>query len=328
MKIKMVLRKFLKRVADWINEHWIWKTIILFIPSIYLPIIVKYFGEELALVTNDKLNHIGIIATVVIYSLCLIINILTSYKAKRDIKTDEEKERCHKKEIETYSNTLNVYGRLLNVIGNICDIKLDSIYSYINNSIAKGEFHKPFNETVYPDRQLRTIAKELTNCLSEITQPPAGNISVTMAYEFPKLGSDIKWIDTKDISSGMKLSKLKRDENTTFYQIYSGKQSYLFFNDKKEAFQKGRYVYDKKDDRHHNIGSIVCDEITIEDDKGRLARIILTISTYGYKFTDSSEKPILDNMSKVIEQVILQQFEKRIKIELALMYIKKQYNKR
>lgn len=85
--------------------------------------------------------------------------------------------------------------------------------------------------------------------------------------------------------------------------------------------------FDNKDKRYHNIGSILCDEISIEDDKGKIARIVLTISTYGHKFTDSEDEKVLSNMSQIIQEVILQQFEKRIRIELGFLFVKKQYNK-
>lgn len=87
-------------------------------------------------------------------------------------------------------------------------------------------------------------------------------------------------------------------------------------------------MFDKKDHRSHDKGSIICDEIALEGDNGKIARIILTISTYGYKFTNSIDETILNNMSTMIEEVILQQFEKRIRIELALLFVKKQYNKK
>ncbi len=94
------------------------------------------------------------------------------------------------------------------------------------------------------------------------------------------------------------------------------------------AANEGKYVFDKKDHRNHDIGSIICDEIAIEDEKGKIARIILTISTYGYRFTDSDDADVLENMSQMIEEVLLQQFEKRIRIELALLFVKNQYNKK
>lgn len=331
-KVKVLLKK----LADCLNEHWIWKTIILFLPSIYLPVVVKYAGENLGLSDVDgKLTMRGIVITVLIYVCVLAINILANYKSKRDKDIEGQREIEHKKEIENYKNeiisydeTLAVYTRLLNVIGNICDVKLEAIYGYISASLEEGVFHKPFNETVYPEKQLKSIAKELKTCLSEITQPPFNQISVSMAYEFPEVGSGLKWIDQQEIAQCMQLSQLKKNENTTFYRVYSGQSNFLFFNDKSKAASEGKYVFDKKDHRHHDVGSIICDEIALEDENGKIARIILTISTYGYKFTNSSDEDVLKNMSDMIEEVILQQFEKRIRIELALLFVKSQYNKK
>ena len=330
------IKIFLKKLADCLNEHWIWKTIILFLPSVYLPVIVKYAGEKLGLAdAGGKLTIFGIAITIIIYVCVLLINILANYKSKRDKETEEKREIEHKEEINEYKNeiisydeTLAVYSRLLNVIGNICDVKLQAICGYISTSIQEGVFHKPFNETVYPEKQLRSIAKEIKNCLFEITKPPFSQISVSMAYEFPEVGVGLKWIDQQEIAQCMQLSQLKKNESTTFYKIYSGQSNFLFFNDKSKAASEGKYVFDKKDHRYHDIGSIICDEIALEDENGKIARIILTISTYGYRFTDSSDENVLNNMSDMIEEVILQQFEKRIRIELALLFVKNQYNKK
>lgn len=323
------LKDLSKSLADCLNEHWIWKTIILFLPSIYLPVIVKYAGENLHLsVKNGKLTVAGIVTTVLVYGGVFVMNVLSSYKSKRDKEEDEKKELAYKKELASYADTLAVYSRLLDVIGNICDNKLQSIYGYITSSIQDGEFRKPFNETVYPERQLRIIAKELKFCLSEITIPPISQIGISMAYEFPRVSSVLKWVDQQETLQCMKLSQLKRNKDTAFYKIYSGQSNFLFFNDKEAAEKEGNYVFDKRDSRYHNIGSIICDEIALEDEHGKIARIILSISTYGYKFTDSSDENVLSNMSDMIEEVILQQFEKRIQIELGLLFVKHQYNKK
>lgn len=328
------IKRILKKVADCLNDHWIWKTIILFIPSIYLPVVIKYAGVQTHLVNaKGKLTRLGIIITITIYVLALAVNILSNYKSKRDKEKDLERDKLHKKEIQdykdeiqSYDNTLDVYIRLLNVIGNVCDVKLNSIYSYIDSAMKNKVFNKPFNETVYPENQLKTIARELKTCLSEITLPPVGNISVSMAYDFPCIGSQMRWIDQNEVAQCMQLNNLKRNEKTAFYRVYNGHSNFIFLNDKQKAAEKGEYVFDKKDERHHKIGSLICDEISVEDDDEKIARIILTISTYNYKFTNSEDKAVLANMSSMIEEVILQQFEKRIRIELALLFVKRQYN--
>lgn len=334
--MKDKIKDFLKKVANCLNEHWVWKTIILFLPSVYLPVLVKYSGEKLHLSDSaGNLTNLGGRVTVILYVVVLGINILSNYKSKRDKENDFRREERHKVEIEnymneiqTYDNTLDVYIRLLNVIGKVCDIKLEAIYNYINSSLENNEFHKPFNETVFPEKQLKSIAREMKTCLAEITLPPVSNISVSMAYEFPNLSKTTHWLDQNEVAQCMELKNLKKNGNTAFYKVYTGQSNFIFINDKQNAANKGEYVFDNKDHRHNDIGSLICDDISIEDENGKIARIILTVSTYGYKFTNSEDREILDNMSTMIEEVILQQFEKRIRIELALLYVKRQYNKK
>lgn len=329
------IKQSLKMIADCLNEHWIWKTIILFLPSIYLPVIVKYCGVDWKLSDeNGNLTIIGVWITIVLYAIVLLVNILANYKSKKDKEKEqiikekyEQKIQLYQQENQSYEKTLNVYKRLLNVIGRVCDIKQEAINTYIESSLKNKEFRKPFNETVCPDIQLKNIARELKFCLSEITRPPLDNISVSMAYEFPEVSKQIYWIDYREVVQCMALKNLKTNKNTTFYKIYSGQSDFLFFNDKVLASKEGNYVFDNKDKRYHNIGSIICDEMALEDDRGKIARVILTISTYGYKFTDSDDEEILSNMSRMIQEVILQQFEKRIRIELGFLFVKRQYNK-
>lgn len=146
------IKNILKKITDVFNEHWIWKTIILFLPSIYLPIIVKYWGDTLQLVNeNDNLTIRGLVTTISIYIIVLLINILSSYKSTRDKVLEAEKDKKHKEDIEEYKSSLGLYILLMEAIGNICDKKCDSISYYINSSIKKKNFSKPFNETVYPD---------------------------------------------------------------------------------------------------------------------------------------------------------------------------------
>ena len=227
----------LKKLADCLNDHWIWKTVILFLPSIYMPVVVKYAGDKCGLIdTSGKLTTRGIMLTIMLYVCVLAVNVLANYKSKRDKEDELKKEEKHRAEIRkyqdellSYDNTLTVHTRLLDVIGNICDVKLEGICSYINSSIEGGEFRKPFNETVYPEKQLKSIAKEMKTCLSEITQVPFSQISVSMAYEFPEAGIGLKWIDQQEIAQCMQLHQLKKNESTTFYKVYSGQSDFLFF---------------------------------------------------------------------------------------------------
>lgn len=328
------VKNVLKKLADIINEHWIWKVVILFIPSIYMPIVIKYVGEKCGLTDNNgSLTSLGWGITIAVYISALFVNILSSYKAKRDKENELERrkllksiEDSHKEEIEVYRTNLGIYGTLLHVIGNVCDTKFDSILSYIDNSIMKGQFSKPFNETVHPDRQLKNIAKEMKKCISEVTETPIDNITISMAIEFPEINKTTKWVDQSETMQCMKLDKLKKNDKTTFHQVYSGKSEYVFYNDKLKAAEENKYVLDNKDHRYNDVGSILCEDICIEEDNSTLARIILSISTYGYKFTNSEDDEVLNNISDVIKEVILHQFDKRIKIELSLLYIKKKYN--
>jgi len=328
------IREILKRLADCLNKHWVWKTVILFMPLIYFPIIIEYASfKDIIIDNNKKLTKVGLIVTGLIYISVLVVNILSSYKSKQDKLNNaiiEKKYLCqienYKKEIQEYDSTLNVYKQLLSCLGDICDQKLNGICVYIENSLKRGVFSRIFNETVCPEKQLKSIAKEIKKCLSEITMPPVDNITVSMAYNFPVLGTKMKWIDQQETALCLQLKQLTTNISTTFYKIYSGESQYLFYNDKIAASIDNNYLFDKKDHKFNNVGSIICEEIAIENDEEKIARIILTISAYGYKFSDSTDMDILNKITNIIKELILQQFETRIKIELGYLFIKEKFN--
>ena len=310
--------KLLARLADMVNKHWIWKSIILFLPSVFLPVIVKYAGIQLGLASAvGDLTLLGGILTAVIYITAFLINVLSSYKSKYD-----------KKKLKEFDNSMAIYEKVLTTVGKVCDAKLETIYDYIEESKEKNLYRKPFNEAVDPDKQLRNIAREIEECLSELTCPPVNNINVSMACECPcDRKGKMRWIDSSELSDGLSLKQLRTNPKTSFYKVYHG-EGFLMYNDKAEAEKDGCYVFDKRDKRSQKIGSIVCEEIALVDHDGnKFARIILTISTYGYRFTDNTDPAVLERVTQHIKETILQQFEKRIRIEMALMYVQIKYNK-
>lgn len=54
-----------------------------------------------------------------------------------------------------------------------------------------------------------------------------------------------------------------------------------------------------------------------------LRRLIVSITTYGEKLTDRTDEPTINRITSIIRELILTEFEQRIHIELATLYIKK-----
>lgn len=106
------IKRILKGIADSLNEHWIWKTIILFLPSIYLPFIVKYYGTGLHLSdSKGNLTKLGLYFTVAIYIIVLLINILSNYKSKKDKEKEQITQEKHEQEIEHYQGEYVIVTR-------------------------------------------------------------------------------------------------------------------------------------------------------------------------------------------------------------------------
>lgn len=270
-------KDILKKIADLLNEHWVWKTIILFLPSIYLPVIVKYLGKKLNLLDEKEcITPLGWLITVFVFGTVLLVNVLSNYKTKRDKKAEDEIKKKYEYEIEQYRHSLGIHQQVMHSIRDVCDNKYDSMCSYIRQAHKKQSFKRPYEETMRPDAQLKKISKEMKQCLSQISAPSEEHIRVSMAYIFPELMKSWKWIDQSEVSNCIKLEELVKNEKSSFYQIMNGSRTFLFYNDKSEAEQKGEYVFDKQDKKFGNIGSVICDEVSIENDNEQsIARLMI-----------------------------------------------------
>lgn len=314
------VKDLLKRLADYFNVHWIKKTIVLFIPTIWLPFFIKYWGDALGLSQDGELSKFGILITTIIFGLVLFINVLSSYKAK----LEKDRELQMQLEMKQLKSNLSICETVMDSIYDICDVKYDTLLDYMEGIETNKTCEKPFLSTVHPTKQLKAISDELAKCFSEITDIRKNELIVSMAYSLSE--NNWKWVDFRKLHGCATLEELINNPRSTFYQVYSGKSEFVFYNNKAQAEQMGNYVFDTKDNSHRNIGSIICQRIEVGTEDKIQAVLVLSISSYGKKFVqkDESEENIR-NVENTIRNVILKQFEKRICIELSDLFIQETY---
>jgi hypothetical protein len=302
----------------------LYNIVILFLPSIWFPIVINNLGSTLQLVYQNttRLNIHGWVFTVIVYGSVLCYYIITSIKNTKDEK-DYSKLDQRIKELDA---NLNIYEHLIDGIGDVCSTKYDTLQEYIKSILKSGKCYKPFDSTIKPDVQLKNIAKEVKACLGNVTRVKKDKLVVSMAYNFPNENNIWKWIDYSDIHGCETIDHLVIDHKSTFYKIMTNQVSFVFYNDKIEASKQGNYIFDSRDISNKCIGSIICEEIQVEIEGNTVARIILSASSYSCKFTDKEDTEVINNIENTI-LIILQQFEKRIRIELAEFYIKEEYRK-
>lgn len=312
----------LKNIADYFNKHWIFKAMILFIPTIWLPFIVKVWGKSIGVAdANGTLNRTGKWITVIIFSIVLGVNVLSSYKAK----LEKEREMSLQKQLRVLENNLNIYETVMDSIYDICEEKYDTLLEYMSGIEITEKCEKPFLSTVQPTKQLKAISDKLANCFSTITGIKKNELTVSMAYSLANTNV-WKWVDFKHLHGCSTLDELINNQRSTFYQLYSGKATFLFFNSKEEAEKAGMYVFDTRDDSHKHIGSIICQKIEVGSEKNIQGTIIMSISSYGKNFINSEKNHNKEDVENTIRNVILKQFEKRISIELSDLFIREYYS--
>ncbi len=118
------------------------------------------------------------------------------------------------------------------------------------------------------------------------------------------------------MANDWKLEDLLKDPRATMRQIVDGKTTSAFYPNKRTAMEKNLYLPGPKDSSNDYIGSIICRDISIDSHKS--VQAILSISTYGHQICEEDD----DDTKRKVLNLLLPSFEKRIKLELALLYIK------
>lgn len=315
------VKDLLKKLADYFNIHWIQKTAVLFIPTIWLPFVIKIWGNDIGLSENGELTKIGILVTVLLFGIVFFINVLSSYKAK----LEKEREVEMQSEMKRLRSNLSICETVMDSIYDICDVKYDTLLEYMEGVEDTKRCDKPFLSTVHPTKQLKAISDELAKCFSGITGIKKNELIVSMAYSLSE--NNWKWVDFKKLHGCATLEELISNPKSTFYQMYSGKSEFVFYNSKEQAERTGNYVFDTKDNSHRNVGSIICQRIEVGTEDKVQGVLILSISSYGKKFIKTDDEEKIRDAENTIRNVILKQFEKRICIELSDLFIKETYRR-
>lgn len=306
------IKKVIKNGVKFINKHYYLKPIFTILASIWLPFIVKYCGKDFGLMNQqENMYWYTVILTVIIYFGTSVIAFLSVAESQINKEYDAEI-------IKLESNN-KLYEYLIESTHNICDNKYENIITYIDS--CDKDFQDIYSNVAQPIRQLKIISKEMKSCFEAILPKKNKDLIISMAYNFPEVNGDWKWVDYKDLHGGFSIKELIDNESSAFYKIYSESETSVFFLDKEAAFKQNSYVFDKKDNskKNNKVGSIACIGVPVIIQNKKIGRVIVSITSYGFKFDTNDDNE--DNIRQTIEDVILTCFEKRIRIELALLYI-------
>lgn len=291
------------------------KTMIVFLPIIWFPLIINWLGQYISLVViKDNTKTITLLGWI----LTAIVMIILLYKVYKEISNND----INNLKIE--NKTLEVNNTILdNIINGIDEISIEKCTKFIDFMYDDTPITKDkFIESIKPEENLKVILERIANAFYIFIKDVRineRNIVVTLAY---KLDDTWKWIGKIEGQDLLSPEELVNCSNTTFYNVINGKANFIFFPNKTEANKKSQYEFDKKDEDNSNIGSIICKKIQCGNKyKGKCFDAVLSISTYGKQMIKTDENTNLNDMRETIKNIIAP-FEQHIIEELAILYIK------
>lgn len=310
--------KLLNNIADFFNRHWIWKIIISFFPSLWLPVIVKYLGIGLGIIDgNQALTIRGWVATIIIYVLAFSVLLVSGYSSK----LEEARKTQLKSELEKHKATNEYYDKVIACVHSSHQQKSDLLLQATKT--YKDSHQLPYTTLVDPIQQLKNLASEIQECFSGLTKIPKDRLVVSMAYQLDgstPSGHNWKWVDSHVTQGGLTLETLTQNNQAAFYRLIHGSSPMLYINNKAIALQKQQYISDAKDGRFKNVGSLICWKIQSQlSTNDILGKLVVSISSYGNQFAKDVEADIAAVEESV--DVIYRLFEEQIVTELTCLYL-------
>lgn len=190
--------------------------------------------------------------------------------------------------------------------------------------IQRKEEHNPTDTPEDNIEFMQRIGRNVEELIASITSQNRHYFSTGIIYREGKDGQ-WKWVLRNDLSSRVDLQDfVEKNEDTVYHQLE--KRHFVFYNDKIEAANEGKYRMGYRDMVHNRIGSILGMKIILSDFSNQLYECRIAISTHGVKFTDDIELNT-DELEQLILYEIFPYYQKLFETELARLWLRKQKDK-
>lgn len=317
-----VLQKGLLKIAQFQKTHWFISIFLIRLSAVWFSLILAYFGETLSLIKvvegTKSMTWIGAVAT------GLLILAILLFEAAKHVESHVNRDPF---EVGGFF----FLNSLRKGINKICDSKLSTLIARVD-SVKKSGCKAP---TIVsdPPKQLQGISDQIVGCLSQLLAEKSDNqvsgkdIYATIAYQFPQEGNEWHWATEE---RGLGLDQLVpattagHSAKSTFLVLLESGKNYVFYNRKQEAFETGKYIcddYDEKDDNGKLKGSIACYKLEIKKNDTIYVRAVLSITSYQQQFSSDESNEVIRTVRKNMDDFVISDFSKRIKIELCLLYL-------
>lgn len=300
-----MIKTFPRRLYNFFIRNWIVSTFILTLAAHWV-LFLKFFGKDTGLITEQGV--LSPLASSVTWPVFILSFLFAFFKTAADKYNEQAKNNGH-----------FVLERLLQSVNAVTAKKMQRFSRYAEDSRGKKDL-TPFKDITQPREQIISLLENIQITLSELFGINRDEIGLSIIY---KTIDDTKWhwLSTINMQHDLPLDILITNPTTTVKQIIDGKVSSVFFPDKQIATQKKQYLPGPNDTTHDNVGSVLCRDISVGMDE-KTIQAILSITTYGKQLCKDND----NNAKSKIENLLIPTFEKRIQLELALLYIKEILN--
>lgn len=173
--------------------------------------------------------------------------------------------------------------------------------------------------------QIRKICLEFSEVIGDITGIPAVHISVSFIYHYTS--EDIedkcwKWVIGRNSKFNGQLEAFIGQKDSMYHHMIHNGIPFIFYNDKKQAVDKGVFYYSAKDRLHNNSGSIFASKFAFNNNAENCCEGLLMITTYGEKFVKKNSEYSEAEFEQLLLDKIFPCYKNLLQAELGMLYFR------
>ena len=287
------------------------------ISALWFPLVVVWLGKYINVVDKNKdFTTFGIIISILIFAVPASLTIIKTFVERYKEETIAE----IKEELEDEKNYSDLVAKVATAFSVLCNKKRNHIIGAITQNEVKARAYDC-------KEQLETILEQLDQSASYMlsqrnSRLRQNDLYVSLYYQFK---DDETWHCVNTCQDGMKTEELLEKDTTFKYLLNDNTPNYVFFNSKEDARGEHHYAKDGLDVLHENelAGSIIGYRFPLVSDDVKYIDAMIFLTTYSKKVVNSNDKERIEIVKNNLKEFVLDQFSKRISIELGLWYLEK-----
>lgn len=326
-----------KKVLIKNGYYFILNIIIAIVPIIY-DTLIFLFGKAWGLQIEDEFGKtintpLGVFIKILVNAIVIVAiiwyNIASHHKGSTISKGELDRLIDEKEGIRAKNQ---LFSKILHSTKKICTSKYDTLISAIKSSEDRSL--RSIKIVTDPNKQIKSIIENLLSCVANITNAEESSLRARVAFRLRN--NEWTWVSGYASNGYFNIENLTKAKNSTFNSVTrndSLRENFIFFNKKSVAVDNNKYVYEPIRDYEGETfeeksaitdGSILAKSIFIGDSyTNAFAEMAIFIDTTDENFfVIDDTKENVRKVKNLFKNEIFSNFEERLKIELALLYIK------